>query len=233
MAGRASRSEAFRLLKVVSRALEPEVRSEIVAEVRLHTDSDDPIFLANWLRHTFMKWLPNVPVCECGSAMDTSVYRLDRGIGEIRWVEDSSTWTKFRPSQGPDTFCGKIERYACPACHRVRVVSRENDPLVLLRTRVGRCGEFAILYTCIMLALGHQVRILLAVDDDHVWTEVRVRGAWVPVDVSAEDVSRLIDDRYLFAKWGWKLSDLYAITPGQLPILVGETYQKLKKAGAK
>ena len=52
-------------------------------------------------------------------------------------------------------------------------------------------------------------------------------------DVSAEDVSRLINDRFLFEKWGWKLADLYAVAPGQLPILVGETYQKLKNAGAK
>ena len=230
MAGRASRSEAFRLLKVVSRALEPEVRSEIVAEVRLHTDSDDPIFVANWLRHTFMQWLPNVPICGCGMVMSTSVYRFER---ETAWVADPSTWTKYRPSPGPETFCGKIERYTCPSCHAVRVVSRENDPLAILRTRVGRCGEFAIMYTCILLALGHQARLLLTLKSDHVWAEVRVRGKWVPVDVSAEDVSRLITDRYLFQKWGWKLVDLYAIAPGQLPVLVGETYQKLKNAGAK
>ena len=226
------RTEAFRLLRVISLALAPEVRSQIVAEVRGHTDSDDPVFLANWLRHTFMKWLPNVPVCECGTVMTQSSFTLAPG-SEQAMVADPSTWTGYRPTPGPDTLCRRIERSVCPECHRVRVASRENDPLVILRTRTGRCGEFAILFTSIMLAFGHHSRLLLTVRDDHVWTEVRVRGKWVPVDVSAEDVSRLIGDRYLFERWGWRLADLYAITPGQLPILVGETYQKLKKAGAK
>ena len=49
-------------------------------------------------------------------------------------------------------------------------------------------------------------------------------GQWVPVDIAAKDVRRLINDRYLFEKWGWKLVDLYAIEPGQVPVLV-ETYR--------
>ena len=60
--------------------------------------------------------------------------------------------------------------------------------------------------------------------DDHLWTEIHVRGQWVPVDVAAKDVRRLINDRYLFEKWGWKLVDLYVIEPGQVPVLV-ETYR--------
>src|SRR2546425_8625924 len=99
---REARSEAFRLLKVVSRALEPETRRVIAETVHNHVQSDDPVFLANWLRNTFMTWLPNVPVCECGSVMSTSIYQL---VNEITWEPDSSTWTGFRPSSGPDTLC--------------------------------------------------------------------------------------------------------------------------------
>ena len=223
------RTEAFRLLKIISRSFEPDVRAQIVAEVRRHTDSDDPVFLANWLRHTFMTWLPNVPTCECGSVMIQSSYVLVPG-SEQAMVADPSIWTGYRPTPGPDTLCRRIERSVCPECHSVRVASRENDPLVILRTRTGRCGEFAILFTSIMLALGHHSRLMFTRGDDHLWNETYVNGAWRPIDVSAPDVGRLIVDRYLFQKWGWKLKDLYAIEPGKLPVLAGERYLRTASA---
>jgi hypothetical protein len=209
----------LRLQGILTRSLEPEVRAQILSEVHyLRFDEDSPISVAHSVR-ALMTWLPNVPVCKaCGAVMSTSVYRFER---ETSWVADPSTWTGFRPSPGPGTFCYKVERYACARCHAVRMVSRESDPLAILRTRTGRCGEYAILYTSVLLALGHQARLLVTEQSDHVWTEVRIAGTWVPVDASAEDPERLIKDRLLFHKWGWKLDDLTAIEPGKVPMLVG------------
>jgi hypothetical protein len=217
-------TRAFRLLKIVSRALEPEVRQQIINEVQKHILAPvgmpgDPLQIADWLRNTFMNWLPNVPICECGVVMHASTYSLVPG-SEQAFVTDVSSWTGYKSIPGPETFCAKVERAVCPRCHRVRLASRENDVLVLLRTRTGRCGEIAILYTSILIALGYRARLLFTLGDDHLWTEVRIGSEWVPVDVADKDTQRLIKDRFLFVKWGWKLADLYAIEPGQMPVLI-------------
>lgn len=214
-----SRTEAFRLLKVLSRVLESEVRRQIIAEVQRHVATDDPIFLASWLRNTYMAWLPNVPLCHtCGAVMEAGRYELIPGSA-TRFEPDASHWTGYSSRPGRDPLCRKVERYACLSCHRVRTVSRSNDVLEILVSRTGRCGEFAIAYTSILLALGYHARLMFTLLNDHLWTEVRIGSKWVPVDVAAEDVQRLIKDRFLFERWGWKLGDLYAIEPGKMPLL--------------
>ena len=55
-----------------------------------------------------------------------------------------------------------------------RLATRYNDPARLLRTRRGRCGEWANCFALVANALGFCCRWVLDVTD-HVWCEV-----WLP-----------------------------------------------------
>jgi len=51
--------------------------------------------------------------------------------------------------------------------------TRHNDPLILLDTREGRCGEWANCFGAILRSFDFQVRETHNVFEDHVWVEVR------------------------------------------------------------
>ena len=53
-------------------------------------------------------------------------------------------------------------------------MTRYNDPALLLRTRRGRCGEWANCFALVANALGFCCRWVLDLTD-HVWCEV-----WLP-----------------------------------------------------
>jgi len=68
---------------------------------------------------------------------------------------------------------GQVEMHVCivPTCNGNFRFPRYNDPAVLMRTRVGRCGEFANLFTLFLRALGFRAQYgmcLLMISDHHV-----------------------------------------------------------------
>jgi len=92
-----------------------------------------------------------------------SVYRDRTEWGGVRWMiywfqNDFMKWTTK-----------KIKRY--------------NRIAILLRTREGRCGEWANLFTAMMCSIGYHARLIVNPVDDHVWTEVYVCPmGWIHVD---------------------------------------------------
>lgn len=80
------------------------------------------------------------------------------------------------------------EVYTCSACGAETRFPRYNDPLKLLETRRGRCGEWANAFALCCAAAGLRAR--QALDwTDHVWAEVflplragEAPGRWVHAD---------------------------------------------------
>ena len=92
-----------------------------------------------------------------------------------------------------------VELYECKACGGVARFPRLNNPRSLLKTRTGRCGEFANAFTACAVACGFDARYVLDTTD-HVWTEVYSAGRkrWVHVDSCEKKI-----DKPLLYETGW------------------------------
>jgi len=106
---------------------------------------------------------------------------------------------------------------------------RPELPIPIIERGLGRCGEFALLYTGLCLANNIEVRLVIdcsvKTDNrstaDHVWNEVYVDGKWIHVDPTENK----IDQPDLYAvKWNKNVNRVYAITVDEI-IDVTDTYK--------
>ncbi|XP_032519724.2 peptide-N(4)-(N-acetyl-beta-glucosaminyl)asparagine amidase [Danaus plexippus] len=113
-----------------------------------------------WFKNKFFTWVDQ-PACDkCGRA--TSL------------VSVSSVKTDLETC--------RAELYKC-SCGRDVLFPRYNNPITLLRTRRGRCGEWANCFTLMCRALGYDTRYVYDTTD-HVWCEVFDQDSqrWLHVD---------------------------------------------------
>lgn len=103
--------------------------------------------------------------------------------------------------------CHAVELYKCNVCGTVTRFPRYNDPIKLLETRVGRCGEWANLFTLILKSFGLETRYIWN-REDHVWNEYHspYLKRWVHLD-SCEPS---FDQPYIYAI-NWNKSMSYCI----------------------
>ena len=147
--------------------------------------------LLRWFKNEFFTWTDK-PKCQvCGAA--TRIQGMVQGSpGEIQFG------------------ASRVELYVCEGCNAPTRFPRYNDPVKLLETRTGRCGEWANAFTLCCRALGYDARYV--VDwTDHVWTEVYIdsKRRWVHCDPSeaAYDKPMVYE-----AGWGKKLSYVVAFS---------------------
>ncbi|KAJ8717685.1 hypothetical protein PYW07_005615 [Mythimna separata] len=146
------------------------------------------IELMSWFKHRFFKWVDQ-PACEgCkGPTVFNRQYSVNTG----------------------KEIC-KIEAYTCAACGKGAKFVRFNDPRTLLRTRRGRCGEWANCFALLCRALGYETRYVYDTTD-HVWCEVFDfdSNTWLHVD----PCEAKLDAPLLYSHgWGKKLSYVIAVS---------------------
>ncbi|KAF4040231.1 PUB domain-containing protein [Phytophthora infestans] len=147
--------------------------------------------LLHWFKCEFFTWM-NQPRCSSCSHDKTRSVR----------------------TEGPNTVeeragqASRVEVYMCSSCGALTRFPRYNDPIKLLDTRTGRCGEWANCFTLCCRAMGFEARYVLDVTD-HVWTEVYSEHfkRWLHCD-SCED--QLDCPLTYEVGWGKKLSYIFS-----------------------
>ncbi|KAF5454644.1 hypothetical protein F2P56_024292, partial [Juglans regia] len=142
----------------------------------------------------------------------------------LSWFKQSFRWVNVPPCDG----CGnetvsngngsplpseiqygasRVELFRCKFCSRITRFPRYNDPLKLVETRRGRCGEWANCFTLYCRAFGYESRLIVDFTD-HVWTECfsQFLGRWMHLD-PCEGVY----DKPLLYEKGWNKKLNYAI----------------------
>ncbi|KDO33634.1 hypothetical protein SPRG_19255 [Saprolegnia parasitica CBS 223.65] len=156
-----------------ARALAVVPVATLQARARANTNSvhkrfEDEVLhqLIHWFKHEFFSWMNQPPCQVCGEA-PTQLVRTDGPTTPEEIAGEAS----------------RVEVYQCASCRNLTRFPRYNDPVKLLETRTGRCGEWANCFTLCCRAMGYEARYVLDFTD-HVWTEVYSSeyGRWLHCD---------------------------------------------------
>ncbi|TPX65907.1 hypothetical protein CcCBS67573_g07983 [Chytriomyces confervae] len=149
--------------------------------------------LLGWFKTDYMTWVNNLP-CEACGAPDT--VSAGSGIPTPTDLADGASRT---------------ELFKCPHCHATSRFPRFNNVKRLMKTRKGRCGEWANLFTCFSIAMGFETRYVMDYTD-HVWCEFYsdTWKRWVHVD-PCEGSSALDQPLMYEVGWGKKLTYVFAV----------------------
>lgn len=104
--------------------------------------------------------------------------------------------------------------HTCGTCQALTPFPRYNNVHMLLKTRRGRCGEWANTFTLLCSSLGWDSRYVVD-EGDHVWTEVysHAQKRWIHCDPceNACDTPLMYENG-----WGKKLSYVIAYSPEEV-----------------
>ncbi|CAH2044606.1 unnamed protein product [Thlaspi arvense] len=156
-------------------------------------DEKDYAFLLQllfWFKRSF-RWV-NEPSCDyCGNKT------IGQGMGNPLTSELAYG-------------ANRVELYRCTSCPTITRFPRYNDPLKLVETKRGRCGEWANCFTLYCRSFGYDSRLIMDFTD-HVWTECfsHSLGRWIHLD----PCEGVYDKPMLYEKgWGKKLNYVTAIS---------------------
>lgn len=146
--------------------------------------------LLRYFKDDFFTWCDK-PICHtCGNNDNQNMTSVDQANAEEQRYQ-----------------CGPVEIYHCNACGNSTRFPRYNDPIKLLDTRTGRCGEWCNLFTLILKSFGLEVRYVVN-REDHVWCEYfsPFLKRWVHVD----SCEKAFDQPYIYSV-NWNKSMSYCI----------------------
>ncbi|KAL6496960.1 Peptide-N(4)-(N-acetyl-beta-glucosaminyl)asparagine amidase [Orobanche gracilis] len=142
-----------------------------------------------WFKQSF-RWVNSPPCDNCNNET------INQGMGVATHSESLYG-------------ASRVELYRCKSCSSVTRFPRYNDPMKLLETRKGRCGEWANCFTLYCRAFGYESRLILDFTD-HVWTECfsPYFGRWMHLD----PCEGIYDNPLLYEKgWGKKLNYVFGL----------------------
>lgn len=146
--------------------------------------------LLQYFKKDFFTWFDKPECTSC-----------DNGLASVRFKDVS-----LPPSPNPHDI-GRIENYICDECAKTYTFPRYNDPVKLLETKKGRCGEWVNCFMLLLQALlgtKGQVRYVWNLED-HVWCEYysKAKDEWIHLD-PCEGVYN--EPSLYLDNWGKKMS---------------------------
>ncbi|XP_019880474.1 peptide-N(4)-(N-acetyl-beta-glucosaminyl)asparagine amidase [Aethina tumida] len=170
------------------RNIQKEIKKKNINDLNVSLQDILILELLAWFKNTFFTWVDTLDCSSCGGKTKVSHTSKD---------EKLLVYTQ------------RVEMHQCTICKQFTPFPRYNDLNILLETRKGRCGEWANTFTLFSRAMGWDARLVEAIDEDHVWTEVYSfsQKRWLHCD-PCENVC----DRPLMYECGWgkKLSYVMA-----------------------
>ncbi|AET40921.1 peptide-N4-(N-acetyl-beta-glucosaminyl)asparagine amidase Ecym_7068 [Eremothecium cymbalariae DBVPG len=146
--------------------------------------------LLRYFKEDFFTWCDRPKCTVCDSV------EFQRAVGQGMPNQDEAQYE-----------CGVVELYHCDKCGGVTRFPRYNDPIKLLETRTGRCGEWCNLFTLVLKSFGIETRYIWN-KEDHVWCEVysNYLKRWVHVD----SCEKSFDEPFIYSI-NWNKSMSYVI----------------------
>ncbi|CED82140.1 Peptide:N-glycanase [Phaffia rhodozyma] len=136
--------------------------------------------LVSWFKQSYMNWVDPIrcQLCERGTDSDGS-----GGAGSSKVKMECIGQGEVSLMEQVEGGAGRVELWKCQKCGRIERFPRYNDCRMLMKTRKGRCGEFANLFTLFLRAAGFRARYVWNLED-HVWNEYHSEsiGRWVHLD---------------------------------------------------
>lgn len=163
--------------------VQEEIKKKNLSEEKSYDSEIFILYLMKWFRTDFFSWVDKLD-CEKCSGVTESRGQLLHPIKRER-----------------------IELFYCPACDHNTEFHRYNSVEDLMRTRRGRCGEWANCFSFFCRALGYETRLIHDFTD-HAWTEIYspLQKRWIHCDPCEK-----IDEPLLYEKgWNKKLTYILA-----------------------
>lgn len=147
--------------------------------------------LLRYFKQDFFKWCDKPECINCNSTEEQVI---------LGHQPPDSTESRYD--------CTVVEVYRCNRCGATTRFPRYNDPLKLLETRKGRCGEWCNLFMLLLKTFGVESRYIWN-REDHVWCEFYSTNLkrWVHLD----SCEMSFDQPYIYSiNWGKKMSYVVA-----------------------
>lgn len=185
--------------------------AEAMAEEDPQTPAEDRLVkaLLKWF-NTWFNWVNAAPCVHCGYEKTEGPKTTQPNETDILYEADV------------------VELWHCPACSGDTRFPRYNDPLKLLKTRTGRCGEWCTVMHLMLRALGRDTRFVWN-SEDHVWNEIwsAQLGRWVALD----SCEASFDNPLLYADgWGKKMAYVIGFSTGGVRDITPRYVRKIEAA---
>lgn len=144
-------------------------RNDISSSKKLDLDDCFIKALLHWFKNDFFSWC-DAPICN----------NSDCKSKNIKGKYSKTDTPNEEEKQGQ---ASRVEIFDCPNCGSQLRFPRYNNPINLITSRTGRCGEWANLFGAIISFFGYNTRFVENFED-HVWNEYysKHQKRWIHLD---------------------------------------------------